>query len=109
MCVLNPSDSQCLVISNYTGEPQCFECKDGYTLTQDGKGCTSDCSVDNCFDCVSSDVENYPNYCQSCVDGYVVNLNQTKCLKCQVDYCKTCKGATQLTICTECKIGYELK
>lgn len=38
-CVLNPSDSQCLVISNYTGTPQCFECKDGYTLTQDGKGC----------------------------------------------------------------------
>lgn len=82
VCIINPSDTQCLVVSNYTGTPQCFECKDGFTLTQDGKGCTSDCSVDNCSECVKSDVENYPNYCQTCVDGYIVNLNLTKCLKC---------------------------
>lgn len=96
------------MVSNYTGTPQCFECQDGYTLTQDGKGCTSDCSVDNCLNCVSSSVEYYPDYCQVCNDGYVVNLNLTKCLQCQVNFCKTCQGPTQLNVCTECKVGYQL-
>ena len=108
-CVLNPSDAQCLVISNYTGNPQCFECKDGFTLTQDGKGCEDACAVENCNTCVHSEVENYPDYCKVCSEGYIVNLNLTRCLKCEVDFCKTCAGPSQLSKCIECKIGYNLK
>jgi hypothetical protein len=53
-CVNNPTDSNCLVIANYSGNQQCFECKDRYTLTSDGKGCIQDCAVNNCDICVHS-------------------------------------------------------
>lgn len=107
-CVKNPLDVNCLVISNYTGTMQCFQCVSGFTLTSNGTGCVSNCGVENCSKCVHSTSSNYPDYCQTCLIGFTTTPNLTKCVPCQSANCAVC-SYNKLQICLGCKIGFNLQ
>lgn len=69
----------------------CFECKPGFSLTQDKK-CTK-CQDPNCEECVD------PSVCDKCAPGSFKEANG--CKKCEIKGCSTCSAPNTCDKCVE--------
>ena len=82
----------------------CVECKTGYQL-KNGLCTTPTCSLganEKCSKCQT--ISGRLNECLECNEGYYMSSSdKTKCVKCNIDGCKTCDSSS----CSQCKTFYQ--
>ncbi|KAL4444723.1 hypothetical protein ABPG74_015931 [Tetrahymena malaccensis] len=95
--------------TNPSNSCQCTACSNNFVLDPNGDGCIQ-CPYNGCVCSVSQSGQNLSYTCNSCLQGYFMDVNLegiNQCFSCEVkfgSYCNTCTKQQ----CTQCKDLYYL-
>jgi hypothetical protein len=87
--------------------PFCFECEQGYILSEDLVTCTLLEESKKIQDCKNYYYDEGNVVCNACIDGFTLNNESNSCQGiCNLNNCQSCEMYNNETLCYKCNAGF---